>query len=177
MPMQSNRPRAGNRVCRSRALIRPREEPLPPTEARSPTRSNVDLTACVIWVSFVQLPGEPICFVGFASLPICQRSFVQSARSNSWIIVKQRDTLKSLASVIEIPALQLDLARQETRFSIHATLWLQRHDLLGNLLGVVRFVRTDLDRAERKQHFRLSCRVCGDLQILGKCILGFGQIF
>src|SRR5947209_16949874 len=33
----------------------------------------------------------------------------------------------------------------------------------------------DLDRAEREQHFRLSCRVLGGLQIFGERVLGFGQ--
>src|SRR5207249_5911283 len=116
-PIQSNQPRVGNCLSIPRTSSSAGKNSLPLTEAQAPTRSNVDLTACVIWVSFVQLPGQPICFVGFASLPICQGRLVQRARSNSWIIVKQRDTLKSLASVIEIPALQLNLARQEDRKS------------------------------------------------------------
>jgi hypothetical protein len=43
-----------------------------------------------------------VCFVGLAGLSICQRGFVQCARSDCWIVVKQRDSFKCFAGVIEI---------------------------------------------------------------------------
>jgi len=54
---------------------------------------------------------------------------------------------------------------------------LQRHNFLRNLLRVVGFVRADFHRTEREQHFRLSRRIFGGLQIFAKRILGFRQVF
>src|SRR5205814_757721 len=85
-------------------------------------REDVDLTSGVIRISFAQLPGQPICLIGFASTLICRCGFIQCARSNGWIIVKQSDTHESLARVVEISALQLDVTRQYTRLSIPATI-------------------------------------------------------
>jgi hypothetical protein len=49
-------------------------------------------------------------------LPICQGGFVQGARSDGWIIVKESNSFKRLTGVIEISALQLDFAREKTCF-------------------------------------------------------------
>src|SRR5207244_1121578 len=73
---------------------------------------NADLTSGVIRISFAQLPGQPICLIDSASALICRCGFIQCARSDGWIIVKQSDTHESLARVVEISALQLDVTRQ-----------------------------------------------------------------
>src|SRR5437773_8689199 len=60
------------------------------------------LTPGVIRISLTQLAREAVCFLGFASLPICQGGFVECARSYGRIIVKQGHSLKRFAGVIEI---------------------------------------------------------------------------
>src|SRR4029453_10061148 len=100
-----------------------------------------------------------VCFLGFACVPKGQRRLVQRARSDSRIIVKQSDSLKSFASVIEISAFQLHFARQQARFRVYASLRLQRHDLFSNFLSLVWFMGADLDRAESEKHLPLSRRV------------------
>ena len=124
----------------------------------------------------MQLSRQPVCFVGFACLPIRQCRFIQCSRSDGRIIVKQSDSLESFARVIEISALQLHFTREQARFRIYASLRLQRHDLFGDFLSLVWFMGADLDRAEREQHLRLSRRVFRCLQIFTESVLGFGQI-
>ncbi len=75
-----------------------------------------------------------------------------------------------------MPALDLNIAREKTRLSIHAAFGLQNHDLLGNFLGVVGFVRGDFYPPERKQHFRFARRVGGDLQIFAEGAFRFIKI-
>src|SRR5213076_1158804 len=141
------------------------------------TIPDVDLTTGVIRISFVQLPGQAIRLSGLASALIRGRSFVQRARRDRGIVVKQSDTHESLAGIIEISALQLHVSRQQARLSIHTTFRLQGHNLFGDLLGVVWFVDADFNRAKREQNFRFSCRIFGDLQILAEGFLGLRQVF
>jgi len=68
------------------------------------------LTPGVIRISLTQLAREAVCFLGFASLPICQGGFVECARSYGRIIVKQGHSLKRFAGVIEISVLELNFA-------------------------------------------------------------------
>ena len=68
---------------------------------RGADRSPAD----VIRITFVQLAREAVCFLGVTRLAKCDRGFVQRARSDGWIVIKQGDSLKSFASVIEVPAL------------------------------------------------------------------------
>ena len=113
-------------------------------------RAARGLSAGVSWVALAQLAREAICFFCFAGLAKRQRSFVQCARCYGRVVVKQSHALKSFAGVVVISALQLDLAREQTRFRIHASLRLQRHDLFGDFLRLIRFVRADLHCTERE---------------------------
>jgi len=54
-------------------------------------------------------------------LAVCQRSFVQGARSDGGIVVKQSDAFERFAGVIEIAALELDLPASEPGSAIPAT--------------------------------------------------------
>src|SRR4029077_14794962 len=101
--------------------------------------------ADVIRITFAQLAREAVCFLGVTRLAKCHRGFVQRARSDGWIVIKQGDSLKSFASVIEIPTHELNLAREQARFCVYAALGLQHHDFFRDLLGVVRFMSADLN--------------------------------
>jgi hypothetical protein len=76
------------------------------------------------------------------------RGFVQRARSDGRIVVKQSDAFESFAGVIEVPALELDFTCEQARFRVHAALGLQHHDFFGNLLRIVRFMSADLNCTE-----------------------------
>src|SRR5437867_5627591 len=58
------------------------------------------LPAGVIRISLAQFARQPVCFLHFASLSICQGGFVQGARSDGGIIVKESDTFKCFAGVV-----------------------------------------------------------------------------
>src|SRR5207247_1223171 len=106
--------------------------------------------ADVIRITFAQLAREAVCFLGVTRLAKCHRGFVQRARSDGWIVIKQSDAFESFAGVIEVPALELDFAREQARFSVHAALGLEHHDFFGNLLRLVRLMSADLNSAERQ---------------------------
>ena len=82
----------------------------------------------------MKLPRQPVCFVGFARLPIRECRFVQCPRSDGRIVVKQSHALECPTRVIEIPTLQLDFAREQARFRVDTPLRLQRHDLFRDFL-------------------------------------------
>ena len=130
--------------------------------------------ASVIRITLAQLVREAICFLGIAGLAKGKRGFVQRARSDGWVVVEQRDAFKCFARVIEVSALQLHFAREQTRFGIYTALGLQRHDFFGDLLSLIGFMGAYLNRAEREQHLCLSRRVFGSLQIFCERFLGFG---
>ena len=48
--------------------------------------------ADVIRITFAQLVREAVCFLGVTRLAKCHRSFVQRARSDGWIVIKQGDS-------------------------------------------------------------------------------------
>ncbi len=78
------------------------------------------LPAGVIWIPLVQLVREPIGFLGVAGLAKGERGLVERARSNGWVVVEQRDALKCFAGIIEVSALQLHFACEQTRFGVYA---------------------------------------------------------
>ena len=130
--------------------------------------------ASVIRITLAQLVRQAVGFFGIAGLAKGKRGFVQRARSDGWVVVEQRDAFKCFAGVIEIPALQLDFAREQTRFGIYPALGLQRHDFFCDLLRLIGFVGAYLNRTEREQHLCLSRRIFGSLQIFRERFLGFG---
>ena len=93
--------------------------------------------ADVIRITFAQLAREAICFLTVTRLAKCHRGFVQRARSDGWIVIKQGYSFKSFAGVIEIPALELDFTGEQARFRIHATLGLEHHNFFGDLLRLI----------------------------------------
>src|SRR6266404_1310757 len=115
--------------------------------------------ADVIRITFAQLVREAVCFLSVTRLAKCHRGFVQRARSDGWIVIKQGDSLKSFAGVIEMPALELDFAGEQARFRVYAALGLERHDFLCDLLRLVGFMSADLNGTEREQDLRFSRRV------------------
>jgi hypothetical protein len=74
---------------------------------------------------------------------------------------------------IWLPDPSVRAEREQARFRVDTSLWLQRHDLFGDFLSLVRFMGADLHRTERKQHLGLSSRVFRRLQVLGKGVLGY----
>src|SRR5205814_3730879 len=81
-------------------------------------------SAGVIRIPFAQLAREAVCFLAVAGLAKGHGGFVQRARSDGWIVVKQSYAFESLAGVIEVSALQLDFAREQACFSVYAALGL-----------------------------------------------------
>src|SRR5881394_3564881 len=106
--------------------------------------------ADVIRITFAQLAREAVCFLGVTRLAKCHRGFVQRARSNGWIVIKQGDSLESFASVIEVPALELDFTGEQARFRVHAALGLEHYNFFGNLLRLIGFMSADLNCTERQ---------------------------
>ena len=106
------------------------------------------LSADVIRITFAQLTREAVCFLGVTRLAKCHRGFVQRARSDGWIVVKQGDAFESFAGVIELSALQLNFAREQARFRVYAALGLQDHDFFSDLLRLIRFMCADLNCTE-----------------------------
>src|SRR5262245_6793582 len=106
------------------------------------------LPAGVIRITFAQLTREAVCFFSIAGLAKCNGSFVQRARSDGWIVVKQGDAFESFAGVIELSALELHFTRQQARFRVYAALRLQGHDFFSDLLRLVRFMSADLNCTE-----------------------------
>src|SRR4029079_12847479 len=106
--------------------------------------------ADVIRITFAQLVREAICFLGVTRLAKCHRGFIQRTGSDGRIVVKQSDAFESLAGAIEIPAFQLNFTREQARFRVYAALGFQRHDFFSDLLRLVRFMSTDLNRTERQ---------------------------
>ena len=106
--------------------------------------------ADVIRITFAQLAREAVCFLGVTRLAKCHRGFVQRARSDGWIVVKQGDAFKSFAGVIEVPALELDFTGEQARFRVHAALGLQHHDFFSDLLRLIGFMSADLNCTERQ---------------------------
>jgi len=90
---------------------------------------------------------------------------LQSARSNRGVVIKQGDTHESFACFLEMLALNLDVASQQSRFRIHPSLRLQTHDLLGDLLRVIGFVCRNFRGPKREQCFRLRGRVGRHLEV------------
>src|SRR5215471_18942028 len=109
---------------------------------------TVDLPAGVIWITFAQFVRQAICFLGVTRLAKCHRGFVQCARSDSWIVIEESYAFKSLAGIIEIPALQLHFTRKQARFRVYAAFGLQHHDFFSNLLSLVRFMSADFNCTE-----------------------------
>ena len=132
--------------------------------------------ANVIRVTFAQLARETVCFLALTSLTKCQRGFVQRAWSDGWIVVKQGDSFKGFAGVIEVPALELDFTGKQTRFRVYPTFGLKRHDFFSDLLCLIGFMSADLNRPERQQHLRLTRGIFGSLEIFREGFLSFGQI-
>src|SRR5438105_15840391 len=99
-----------------------------------------------------------------ASTLISGRSLVQSPWRDRRVVIEQSHTHECLARFIKITALELDIARQETRLSVHLSLRLKHHDLLGDLLRVVWFMSGDLHLTKLQQHFGLSRRISPALQ-------------
>src|SRR5580700_11934624 len=96
-----------------------------------------DLTADVIRIFLAQLAVRAICLIGFASTLIGERRLLQRARGNRRIVVKQRHAHERLAGVVEMTALDLHVAREQTRLGVYATFRLKDHYFLGDFLGVV----------------------------------------
>src|SRR4029077_12048171 len=61
--------------------------------------------ADVIRITFAQFARKAVCFLGVTRLAKCHRGFVQRARSDGRIVVKQGDAFESFAGVSEVPAL------------------------------------------------------------------------
>ena len=73
-------------------------------------------------------------------------------------------------------ALQLHIAGEQSRFRVYPSFRLQGHDLLGDLLCVIRFVRTDFGCAESQKHLGLPRRISRVLQIFLVGSLSAGEI-
>ena len=116
-------------------------------------------------ILFAQLFGHAIGFLFLPGLLIGERRFLQSARSNRRIVIKQGDTHESLARFVEMLALDLDVAGQQSRLRIHAPFRLEAHDFLGDLLRVIGFVRGNFRGPEREQGLRLRRRIGRHLEI------------
>src|SRR5207247_3794255 len=119
-------------------------------------------------------------FIGscrIASTLISCRSLLQSPRRDRRVVIEQSDTHECLARFIKITALELDIARQETRLSVHLSLRLKHHDLLGDLLRVVWFMSSDLHLTKLRQTFAFSARSVGDFKYLANPGFGLFDFF
>ena len=101
---------------------------------------------------------------------------MQSPWRDRRVVIEQSHTHECLARFIKITALELDIARQETRLSVHLSLRLKHHDLLGDLLRVVRLMSGDLHLTKLQQHFGFSRRIGRDLQIFAERGLRFVEL-
>src|ERR1700730_1454977 len=93
--------------------------------------------AGVIGIFFAQLTRRSIGFVGFTGPLIGRRGFLQCARRHRRIVIKQGHANEGLARFVKVPALNLDIARQQPRLGIDAPFRLQLHDLLRDFLRIV----------------------------------------
>src|ERR1017187_6261599 len=111
---------------------------------------GVDLTADVIRIFLAQLAARAIGFISLAGALIGERRLLQCARGDCRVVVKQRHAHERLSGVIEMAALNLHVASEQTRLGIHTPLRLKSHDFLGDFLGIVSFVGGDFHRAQRE---------------------------
>ena len=84
--------------------------------------------------------------------------------------------MKALPASSKLAALHLHVAGEQSRLRIHLPFRLQRHDFLGDLLRVIRFVRGDFRFAEREQRFhfrRGSVAVSRNFVSAASASLGF----
>jgi hypothetical protein len=72
------------------------------------------LPAGVVWVALAQLAREAVGFLGVAGVAERHCGFVERARRDEGIVVKQSDAFECFAGVIEISALQLNFACEPT---------------------------------------------------------------
>src|SRR6266404_7707300 len=84
-------------------------------------REAIDLTAGVIRIFFAQLFRHAISLVRLARTPVSERGLLQCARGNRRIVVKQGHTHERFAGVLEVSALELDVAGEKTRLGVDAT--------------------------------------------------------
>src|ERR1017187_3010069 len=113
-------------------------------------QKDVDLTADVIRIFLAQLAARAIGFISPAGAVIGERRLLQRPRGDRRVVVKQRHAHERLSGVIEMAALNLHVASEQTRLGIHTSLRLKSHDFLGDFLGIVSFVGGDFHRAQRE---------------------------
>ena len=98
-------------------------------------------TAGEIGILIAKLLGDAVRFLFLARFLVGGRGLLQSARSDRGIVIEQGHTHESLARFLEMLALDLHVAGQQSRFRVDPPLRLERHDFLGDLLRVIGFVR------------------------------------
>ena len=79
-------------------------------------------------------------FLVFSRFLVGSGCLLQGSRRNGGIVVKQRHTHKSFAGIVEMTALNLHIAGEQTRLCIHLPFRLQRHDFLRDLFRIIRFM-------------------------------------
>jgi hypothetical protein len=78
------------------------------------------LPAGVVRVFFAELARGPIGLVCFTGALVGERGSLQCTRGNRRVVVKKRNTHESFSGVLEPAALELNIASEKTRLSIHA---------------------------------------------------------
>src|SRR3984893_2540329 len=121
--------------------------------------------AGVIGIFLAQLTRRSIGLLRFARSLIRRCCFLQRARRDGWIIIKQGHAHERFAGFVGVSAFNLDIAREQSRLGIDASFRLQLHDLLSNLLRFVRLVRANLGGTKREQYLGFAGGISRGLQI------------